>query len=100
MEAVNESDTRSARHFLWYPVSLIWMKNWKPWTLLTSDFLAAFSLRTRRAPHRCREWGPTLGGPAVCIACFSGTHVDLGRLGGCLYVVALLSWGSEEQVWM
>lgn len=34
---------------------------------------SAVSLRTRELPVCLLEWGPALGGPAACVAYFSGT---------------------------
>lgn len=56
-------------------------------------FLSLFLSKNQESSSSlCWEWGPTPGGPAASIACFSGTHVGL-------YLVALLlSWGGNEQV--
>lgn len=77
----------------------IWMKRW---TLdLINEFFSwppsPYRLGALLTPLLGR--GTALSGPVACIAYFSGTHVGLGRLGGCPYLVPLLlSWGSSEWV--
>lgn len=62
--------------------------------LINELFLAAFSLRTRRAAqsptgHRNRLWVGLL--PVLPVS--QGLNMGLGRLGGFLYGVSLLGWG-------